>query len=105
MKKQWKICKNKDCRKKFYRIDNIPDGQWNRREFHNQNCQREWYNSRRRESRKYKIHNPMNFKALNDACNRYSVKARNRLMKQVKIYSCKDMTQEELRSLVPSIRS
>ena len=104
MKKQWKICKNPDCRKKFYREERHHQRQWNRITFHSRECQTKHYNDGRREKRRHKFPNAINFQLLHDCCNRYTEEARKRLKDQIIVYSHEDMTQEELISLIPSMR-
>ncbi len=107
MKEEWKICKNPDCRKKFYREEIHNIYQWTRMTFHNRGCQAEYYHEGRRQERgnkrRYAHKNAINFQAMHDACNRYNKGARERLKKQVTIYSSENMTQEELQALIPSM--
>ncbi len=108
MKKEWKICKNPDCRKKFYREERHTHHQWNRIRFHSRGCQAELYHKNRRQKkghkRSYVQENAINFQAMHDACNKYNKEARERLKEQVIIYSSENMTQEELQTLIPSMR-
>ncbi len=104
MKEEWKICKNPDCRKKFYKGEEQPQRQWVRQIFHNRRCQVAYYGRSRGRTGKYKQANAINFQAMHDACNRYNKGARERLKEQVIIYSSEDMTQEELQTLIPSMR-
>ena len=102
MKKQWKICKNPDCKKKFYSEERHNQYQWKMTAFHNRECQVSMYNGKRRGKRKHKFPNAINFQSLHDSCNRYISEARKRLKDEVVVYSSKDMSQEELRALVTS---
>ncbi len=104
MKEEWKICKNPDCRKKFYREERHTHHQWNRIRFHNRGCQAELYNKNRRGKRRCHHANAINFQAMHDACNRYTTKARKEMRDQLIVYDSKNMTQEELETLVPSMR-
>lgn len=106
MKEEWKICKNPDCRKKFYREERHTHHQWNRIRFHNRGCQAKHYHRNRRGKRKWKRNthpNAINFQAMHDACNKYNKEARERLKEQVIVYSSENMTQEELQTLIPSM--
>jgi len=105
MKKQWKICKNPDCKKKFYREERHNKPQWDRILFHSRKCQ-----VRHRDENvagkgppKYKQKNSYNIQELNDCCNRYISKARKRLKDEVVVYSSKNMSQKELQALVTSM--
>ena len=104
MKKEWKICKNPECRKKFYREERHTHHQWNRIRFHNRECQVELYNRNRRVRKtKNKFPNAMSLQALHDACNKYTTKARKEMRDKLVVYDSKDMTQEELENLIPSM--
>ena len=94
----------KDCRKRFYREERHTYYQWNRIAFHSRECQTDMYNKKRRGKRKNYYANTMNLQGLHDACNRYTTKAREKLKKQMVVYSHENMTQEELREVVPSMR-
>ena len=104
MKEEWKICKNPDCRKKFYKREEQPQRQWVRQVFHNRSCQLAYYDRSRGRTGKNRQANAINFQSMHDACNRYNKGARERLKEQVIIYSSENMTQEELQTLIPSIR-
>lgn len=99
---QFKICKNPSCKKKFYRRDGQPIHQWRRMVYHNRRCQQLHARDNRRP--KYiQVNAAMNLDNLNDCLNRYSVKARKKMKKELTVYSSKEMTQEELQALVPSM--
>ena len=102
MKKEWKICKNPDCRKKFYREERHTH-HWNRMVFHDRECQRKLYDRKRKREGKYSLPNAIHTNAMNDACNRYAAKARKRIRDQLIVYDSKNMTQEELENLIPSM--
>ncbi len=107
MKEEWKICKNPDCRKKFYREERHTHHQWNRTRFHSRECQAESYHKNRKGKRKWSRNthpNSINFQAIHDACNRYTTKARKEMRDQLIVYDSKNMTQEELENLIPSMR-
>ena len=103
MKKKFKICKNPDCKKKFYKDEITHERNWKMTFFHSRECQTKYYNKNRGRSGKYTLRNAINFQAMHDACNRYNREARKRLKEQVTIYSSEDMTQEELQALIPSM--
>ena len=105
MKRKWKICKNPDCRVKFYREETQNNYSWNQVVFHNRECQAEhYYRDRRQErgcKRSYVHKEAINFQKMHDACNKYIKEARSRLLEGVIVYDSKNMTQEELWALIP----
>jgi hypothetical protein len=104
MKKQWKVCKNPECKKKFYREERHSHYQWNRIRFHSRKCQVTYRDKKRRGTPAYRHKGAMNFQALHDCCNRYTNIARKKMREEMTVYSSENMTQEELRELVPSMR-
>ncbi len=103
MKKQWKVCKNPECRIKFYREERHTDTQWKRTKYHNRKCQ-VTLRDKSKNPPKFKQKNAYNLQELNDCCNRYTNLARKRMRKELVVYSSKTMNQEELIALVPSMR-
>lgn len=103
-RKQWKICENPDCGKRFYRKDGQTIHQWKLQKFHDRMCQLR-FRDRDRAPAKYRHKNAYNLQELNDSCNRYTTLARKKMRKEMTVYSSKNMTQEELKALVPSRRS
>ena len=101
MKREWKICKNPDCKIKFYREETQNNHSWGHILFHNRKCQTLFYNEQHKGKRKDKFPNAINFQAMHDACNRYIKEARSRLLEEVIVYDSKNMTQEELWALIP----
>jgi len=105
LNKEFKICKNPDCRKKFYREELHFNHIWSVMRFHNRTCQVNFYNKQRREEkgRRYYHTDTMDFQSIHDACNKYAKEARERLKETVIIYDSKNMSQEELQALVTSV--
>lgn len=103
--KEWKICKNPKCRKKFHRSERHTNHQWRLTLFHDRRCQVDMYNRERKGTKKrakYATDPRVDCQAFHDALNTYLDKAKKRLKKSVIIYSSENMTQEELQALIPS---
>ncbi len=101
--KEFKICKNPVCRKKFYREDRHTHWHWNRMLYHSRHCQER--HARQNKKPQFKQPNrSLGLQRLNDCCNRYTNVARKKMRKEMTVYSSKDMTQEELQNLIPSLR-
>lgn len=99
---KYKVCKNKHCNNKFYRRTHETINAFRIRTFCTRKCQQYWRNVRKGLPTTDKSFSYVN---MHDSLTRAMLESRDRINKtQVTIYSNKNLSQEELKSLIPSLK-
>lgn len=99
--KKYKVCKNRHCKKKFYRRVNESINAFRIRTFCTRRCQQYWSSVKKGIA---VTPHSFSYVTFHDSLTRVMLESRDRINKtQITTYSSKDLSQEELRKLVPSI--
>jgi len=94
----FKICENPECGKKFYKRSREQPHHWKRRRFCKRFCQSKGYAISKGKQR----YSDTSYTSMNDHMTTLLEKTRKIVDKQVIVYSSKNLSQEELRELIPS---